>query len=126
MGRTAESFGLPASLALSLILTFRRRFCWVSTGCDEIATSERGATGARIVGQETIQQITAEYPGWRFWWSRDIDGAAVELMATRTRDLTNNELKAGLSCTLPVGYGADIRDQLVQQARLEKTRVGTP
>jgi hypothetical protein len=76
--------------------------------------------------EETIEQITAEYPGWRFWWSRDMDGVAVELMATRLRDLTNDELRAGLSCTLPVGYGTDLRKQLAEQVRLENARVATP
>jgi hypothetical protein len=45
-------------------------------------------------------------------------------MATRLRDLTDEELKAGLSCTLPVGYGTDVRTQLAEQAESENARGG--
>jgi hypothetical protein len=74
--------------------------------------------------KETIEQFSAEFPHWRFWCSRDGDGRPEELMATRRRDLTQAELDAGLASTLPMGHGADLREQLAEQAERERALGG--
>lgn len=72
-----------------------------------------------------IAAIEADFPGWRIWVSRGTDGAPCELMATRRRDLTFWELEAGLAPTLPNGLLGDLREQLAEQTRRERS-VGSP
>jgi hypothetical protein len=48
-----------------------------------------------------------------------------ELMATRRRDLTADELAAGLARTLPMGHDPDLPAQLADQARREEA-IGGP
>ena len=74
--------------------------------------------------EEAMEQLAAEFPGWRFWCSQDGDSPG-ELMATRRRDLTDAEVAAGLARTLPMGHNADLlRAQLAEQARLEDAMGG--
>ena len=69
--------------------------------------------------------IAAQFPAWRIWRARRGDEPG-ELMATRRRDLTTAELDAGLARTLPMGYGADLRAQLAEQAEREDAMGGRP
>lgn len=75
---------------------------------------------------DDVQEFAAEFPGWRFWRGHDCAGRPGDLMATRTRHLTDAELSAGLACTLPVGVVGDLREQLVDQAKREAGLSGRP
>jgi hypothetical protein len=73
-----------------------------------------------LTQQELIRQFEGD---WRFFCGVRSDGRPGELMATRTRVLTEDEERAGLVPTLPAGYtnglGALYR-QLCQQTELAK------
>ena len=79
----------------------------------------------RASNEQIIDQLTGQYPGWHIWRARRGDEPG-ELMATRRRNLTTDELNAGLARTLPMGYGADLRAQLAEQVRREDAMGGRP
>ena len=69
-----------------------------------------------------IQALSVQYPKWKIWAS-----SAGVVMASRRRDLTRTEINAGLALTLPFGAEDEsLRDQLAEQARIEKTLEETP
>ena len=63
--------------------------------------------------------LAADFPSWHVWQARRGDGTPGDLMATRRRDLSDEEMRRGLARTLPMGYGTDLRTQLAEQVRLE-------
>jgi hypothetical protein len=69
---------------------------------------------------EEIIELSADWPGWRFWRTRGGNGRPGTVMATRRRDLTDAELYAGLAVTLPMGYDGDLRKQLHIQSLREE------
>lgn len=72
------------------------------------------------VMDDVEKTLAREYPQWHFWWSRDSGGEPSELMATRRRNLTADEIEDGLAPTLPMGFGGDLREQLAEQTRRER------
>lgn len=66
-----------------------------------------------------VSKLAEEFPNWRFWRGRTRTDEPGDLMATRRRDLSDHELRAGLALTLPLGVVADLRSQLVDQAKRE-------
>jgi hypothetical protein len=76
-----------------------------------------------------VSELKRLYPGWNVWRSwvgEDIPG---KVHATRRRDLTDGEMRAGLAVTLPVGYTdhhmQTLREQLAEQSRIEKSLSST-
>lgn len=71
-----------------------------------------------------VSELARQYPDWKVWRSRIGEDIPGEVHATRRRDLTPSEIRAGLSPTLPVGYTADhhmqtLREQLARQSQIE-------
>lgn len=70
-----------------------------------------------------VSELKQQYPGWNVWRSRVGKNKPGKVHATRRRDLTDDEMRAGLSPTLPVGYTdhhlKTLRDQLAEQSRIE-------
>jgi hypothetical protein len=78
----------------------------------------------RASHEETIDQITEQFPQWNVYATRHPDGSPATLMASRRRTLTQAERAAGLACTLPMGYFGDLREQLAEQERIERALGG--
>lgn len=68
---------------------------------------------------ELVEQLQRQYPAWNIWRARRDDELPGDLMATRRRSLTNDELAAGLARTLPIGFHGDLPTQLAEQAATE-------
>ncbi len=70
-----------------------------------------------------VSELARQYPGWKVWRSRVGEDIPGEVHCTRRRDLTDREIRAGLSPTLPSGYTTNhmqtLREQLVAQAEIE-------
>ena len=61
------------------------------------------------------ERLAEEFPEWRFW---ETDGG--KLMATRRRSLSDEEVRAGLSRTLPYGHDSTaLEEQLRRDALIE-------
>lgn len=70
-----------------------------------------------------VSELKRQYPGWYVWRSRVGEDAWGKIHATRRRDLTDDELRAGLAVTLPVGFTnhhmQTLRKQLARQSQIE-------
>jgi len=71
-----------------------------------------------------VSELEQQYPGWNVWRSRVGEDIPGEVHCTRRRDLTDDELRAGLAVTLPVGYTnhhhmQTLREQLARQSQIE-------
>ena len=65
--------------------------------------------------RSSVPELKSDWPAWHFWVTD-----AGSIMATRRRDLTDDELKAGLAMTLPMGVaGPPLIDQLLRQQTIE-------
>lgn len=80
---------------------------------------------------QEVSELAQRWPDWRVWRSQLGDGEPGKVYATRRRDLTDREIRAGLARTLPAFYTEDhistLRRQLDEQLVIEAgLRAATP
>ncbi|MGH3391538.1 MAG: hypothetical protein ACRDOO_21930 [Actinomadura sp.] len=66
--------------------------------------------------------LKADWPGWEIFRSRGDDGEPAAWYAARWRILTEEEMTAGLAHTLDADNADELREALVEQARIEAGR----
>jgi hypothetical protein len=67
--------------------------------------------------RSSVPELKNDWPAWHIWVTD-----AGTIMATRRRDLTDDELRAGLAMTLPLGVtGPPLTEQLLRQQHIEDT-----
>jgi hypothetical protein len=65
--------------------------------------------------RSSVPELKSDWPAWHIWVTD-----AGSIMATRRRDLTDEELRAGLAMTLPMGVtGPPLPEQLRRQQTIE-------
>jgi hypothetical protein len=69
---------------------------------------------------EIRARARAEFPGWSVWRARRHDGSPGSWCATRARTLSSEEVYRGLARTLMCDDFAELREELIIQAKSEK------
>jgi hypothetical protein len=65
--------------------------------------------------RSSVSELKSDWPTWHIWVTD-----AGSIMAARRRDLTDDELRAGLAMTLPMGVaGPPLLEQLLRQQTIE-------
>lgn len=74
---------------------------------------------------EIRARTRAEFPGWSVWRARRQDGGPGSWCATRTRSLSSEEMYHGLVRTLICDDFAELREELIIQAKSEECLNGS-